>query len=173
MSDYEKNINANRTRKDQFFFSGHPQSPIAPEDQSAGHLNYWPPNKDYVFNVKVKKTKEKETIKIPATGGEMRLYNVYGTFDVKINGQKVTFTIYENDKHLFLPIRDATAGKDSYGAGRYLDVEEQNGHISVDFNLLYAPFCAYNDNYSCPLVPDANRVDVRIEAGEKVFPRHD
>ena len=70
---------------------------------------------------------------------------------------------------VFVPFLDATSGHETYGAGRYLDLEpEQDGTYVLDFNLAYHPSCVYAPNYSCPLTPAENRLPVRIEAGERL-----
>ena len=67
----------------------------------------------------------------------------------------------------FLPFADATSGNETYGAGRYLDVESlPDGRLLVDFNYSYNPYCAYNANWRCPLTPSENRIKVAIRAGE-------
>jgi uncharacterized protein (DUF1684 family) len=71
---------------------------------------------------------------------------------------------------LFLPFRDATSGRETYGGGRYLDIQpNDDGTVTLDFNLAYSPFCAYSDGYSCALPPTENWMSVRIEAGEKTW----
>ena len=70
----------------------------------------------------------------------------------------------------FLPFVDATAPDETYGAGRYLDIEPiGDGKFLIDFNYAYNPYCAYNDKWSCPIPPKENRLKVRIEAGEKKY----
>ena len=70
---------------------------------------------------------------------------------------------------VFVPFIDATSGHETYGAGRYLDLEaEPDGTYSLDFNLAYHPYCVYAPTYSCPLTPAENRLPVRIEAGERL-----
>ncbi len=70
---------------------------------------------------------------------------------------------------LFVPFLDETSGRETYGAGRYLDIEpEEDGTYSLDFNLAYHPSCAYDVRFSCPLTPAENRLDLRIEAGERL-----
>lgn len=72
----------------------------------------------------------------------------------------------------FVPFRDKTSGRETYGAGRYLDIEtSQNGAVTIDFNQAYNPYCAYNDAYSCPLPPVENWLSVPIEAGELDYQR--
>ncbi len=69
---------------------------------------------------------------------------------------------------LFIPFRDATSGKETYGAGRYLEVEvNPSGRYVLDFNLAYNPYCAYSDLYICPLPPGENWLRVEIRGGEK------
>src|SRR5207302_4677911 len=75
---------------------------------------------------------------------------------------------------LFLSFRDATAGGETYGAGRYLldtvkgsDLGMQEGELVLDFNFAYNPSCAYDPQWVCPLAPPANRLSVSIWAGER------
>jgi uncharacterized protein (DUF1684 family) len=76
---------------------------------------------------------------------------------------------------LFLPFRDATAGTETYGAGRYLldtvkgaDLgADGDGRLVLDFNFAYNPSCSYDDRWACPLAPPANRLEVGIRAGER------
>ena len=75
---------------------------------------------------------------------------------------------------VFVPFRDATSGSESYGAGRYLldtvkgaDLGGDDGTLVLDFNFAYNPSCAWDDRWACPLTPPANRLDVRIPAGER------
>ena len=70
---------------------------------------------------------------------------------------------------MFVPFLDATSGGETYGAGRYLDLEpDEDGTYAIDFNLAYHPSCVYAPQFSCPLTPAENRVAVRIEAGERL-----
>lgn len=74
-----------------------------------------------------------------------------------------------------MPFKDRTSGKETYGAGRYLDLDPvadrtDDGLWIVDFNRAYNPWCAYSDQYACPFVPPENWLDVSIQAGEKQFP---
>jgi uncharacterized protein (DUF1684 family) len=69
-----------------------------------------------------------------------------------------------------LPVVDGLAGKETYGAGRYLEPTlAGRGKLLVDFNYSYNPYCAYNENWSCPITPFENRLKIPIRAGEKIF----
>lgn len=72
---------------------------------------------------------------------------------------------------LFIPFYDKSNGKSTYGGGRYLDVKMDNvdDSLVLDFNKAYNPYCAYNDQFACPVPPEENRLNVSITAGEKDF----
>jgi uncharacterized protein (DUF1684 family) len=73
-----------------------------------------------------------------------------------------------SEPRLFVLFRDATNRDETYGAGRFLYATLPDGDRTVlDFNLAYSPPCAFNPWVSCPLAPPSNRLDVRVEAGEK------
>lgn len=76
---------------------------------------------------------------------------------------------------LFLPLRDGTAGRGSYGGGRYLldtvkgaDLGAQGGRLIIDLNFLYHPSCRYESSWLCPLATPGNTVTVPVEAGERL-----
>ncbi len=77
---------------------------------------------------------------------------------------------------LFLPFRDATSGKTTFGGGRYLldaiksaDLgSDADSRLILDFNFAYHPSCALNDAYVCPLAPPENTLPVSVEAGERL-----
>jgi hypothetical protein len=76
-------------------------------------------------------------------------------------------------KELFFIFRDATAGKETYPAGRFLySAMPKDGQVVLDFNKAYSPPCAFTSFATCPLPPKQNRLDLRIEAGEKRPPEH-
>jgi uncharacterized protein (DUF1684 family) len=85
--------------------------------------------------------------------------------------QTLTAYIFEGGDaaNVFVPFADATSGSETYGAGRYLDIErEEDGTYSLDFNLAYHPSCAYDERFTCPLTPAENRLAVPIRAGERL-----
>jgi len=104
----------------------------------------------------------------------------YGTFEFEIDGAPLRLSAYKSvpaaahhheSESLFVPFHDVTSGKETYGAARYLDIEEQPGdEYVVDFNVAYNPYCAYSEDYVCPFPPRENWLAVPIRAGEKNFP---
>ena len=75
-----------------------------------------------------------------------------------------------NAQELFYIFRDETAGKETYGAGRFLYSDmPRDGRVVLDFNKAYNPPCSFTPYATCPLPPPENRLPVRIEAGEKKY----
>jgi len=73
-------------------------------------------------------------------------------------------------KSLFFIFRDTTSGKQTYGAGRFLDTDlPKDGKVTLDFNKAYNPPCVFTDYATCPLPPKENHLSVAIEAGEKKY----
>lgn len=80
---------------------------------------------------------------------------------------------------VFLSFADATSGKESYGACRYLldtvkgaDLGERDGKLVLDFNFSYNPSCAYDPRWVCPLAPPGNRLPFAVRAGERAPSGH-
>lgn len=162
-----------RAEKDAFF-KNHPQSPLMPAQRRAfTGLAYFAENAALRLEVVVTEFDPKEPIRVQTTTGEVREYRRFGRFEFAVEGQTAALTIYLTEHGYFLPFVDALAGKETYGAGRYVEPEVLGGgKFLVDFNLAYNPYCAYNENFSCPLTPFENRLKVPIRAGEKLWPGH-
>jgi uncharacterized protein (DUF1684 family) len=76
---------------------------------------------------------------------------------------------------VFVPVKDALAGKSTYGGGRYLldtvkgaDLGGGDGRLILDFNFAYNPSCAYDPAWTCPLAPSGNTLTRPLLAGELV-----
>jgi uncharacterized protein (DUF1684 family) len=172
---YEDQILELRQGKDDFFRSSH-QSPI-PHDHRHGYpgLRYYAPDEHYrIEGLRLEPDLDPtNTTEIVTSDGKTREAWRVGTlaFDVTGGTGKLASYTFEPGptSELFIPFRDATSGGETYGAGRYLDLEpEEDGSYALDFNLAYNPWCAYAPQYSCPLPPRENWLTIRIEAGEQV-----
>lgn len=133
---------------------------------------------DLKYRVKAKfiKTKNPQPFDLPTSSGKTKSYREYGKATFILDGKTYVLTIYQSldliklkkyKDHLFLPFRDATNNKETYGGGKYMDLKiPQNDTIILDFNQSYQPYCAYNAyDYSCPIVPEENKLAVEIRAG--------
>ena len=176
-SHWEEQIRAEREQKDRFFAT-HPQSPLpARERRAFGGLGYFPADPSYRFELGLIEHPTKEAIETGDTAGQMRTLWRWGEFRFQIAGQECALQAYKSDadeESLFVPFRDVTSGKETYGAGRYLDLDPErhltaNGKWIVDLNEGYNPWCAYSEDYACPFVPPENWLKVPVRAGEKSY----
>ena len=161
-----------RKKKDHFFEKD-PHSPLSKEQKAAFQgLDYFPDNPDLRLVTEVKPFEVQEEVQIQTSTGDVQPYTRFGILAFDIEGQKVSLTLFiGKDGDPFVPFADLTSGKETYGAGRYLEPEElDDGKYLIDFNLAYNPWCAYSPAYSCPLPPEENRLKVAIQAGEKNYP---
>jgi uncharacterized protein (DUF1684 family) len=165
-----------RMEKDVFFRS-EDNSPILPNERPDFHgLSYYPVNPDLRFSVTLHRYARPNSIRLTTNTGEIRSGLRYGYFDFKVANQNCRLQVYRledaasHEASLFIPFRDATSGKETYGAGRYIDLKENtSGIYDLDFNRAYNPYCAYNTKYSCPVPPAENTLGVPIRAGEKKY----
>ncbi|HNR85220.1 MAG TPA: DUF1684 domain-containing protein [Taishania sp.] len=133
-------------------------------------------NKDYRVKAKFKVKKGKK-FEIPTSSGRTKLYQSRGYVVFELHQQKVKLYVYQDVKlsqqeaykdYLLLPFKDLTNGKETYGAGRYLDLKmPEKSTVILDFNLAYNPYCAYSHRYNCPIPPKENHLQISIQAGEK------
>lgn len=156
------------------------KSPLMKEDfKSFKGLDFFPLNKKYIVEATFIRTKKEKAFGMKTTTSRTPLYVKYGELHFTIDGKKLKLNIYKNldlskksgyEDYLFLPFSDLTCGKESYIGGRYVDMRIQKGKTwIIDFNKAYNPYCAYNYEYSCPIVPLENDLDVEILAGVKKF----
>ena len=112
-----------------------------------------------------------------SAGGEMAFFAI-GTLHFELRGETHSLELMWLDAYgggLFLPFRDATCGETTYGGGRYLldgakgaDLGAHGDRLILDFNFAYHPSCAHDPQWSCPLAPPGNRLDIAIEGGERL-----
>lgn len=176
--EYRDAIEGFREDKDDFFAT-HPRSPIPEADRAAfDGLPYYDVDEALVFEALPLESyvgDEPSHFQIPTSDGQLRPAHRAGILRFAIDGQPLQLTAYTFDggdgDSLFVPVLDGTSGNETYGAGRYLDIEpEEDGTFTLDFNLLYHPSCVYDPRFSCPLTPAENRLPIRIEAGERLAP---
>lgn len=147
------------------------QSPLTPAQRASfAGLTYFEPNPLLDLVVTVERFEKPENIEMQTNTGATRWFVRYGRFSFEVEGETVELTLYLMPPHAyFLPFVDSLAGQETYGAGRYIDVEPLGGdQFAVDFNKAYNPLCAYNDGWVCPIPPAENRLAVPIRAGEKL-----
>lgn len=173
-----------RQGRDQLF-RDHPQSPLTAEARASfTGLRYFPPDPQYVVKARLEPADLSE-LEID-TGGEDGVirYRRAGRLEFTIAGELGRLTVFSLIGYgggLFLPFRDGTSARETYGAGRYLFDTAKNTdglslqlkagtqNVTVDFNYAYNPSCAYDARWCCPLAPRENWLGAAIRAGEMVY----
>lgn len=137
---------------------------------------FFPVDLKYRVSAQFTVTENAVPFDLPTSSGKTKPYKEFGKASFVLDDKRFIVTVYQSlslleqpdfEDYLFLPFRDATNGKETYGGGKYLDLKIPEGNIIIlDFNKSYQPFCAYNAyDYNCPLVPEENFLPIRIEAG--------
>jgi len=135
-------------------------------------LKWYPVNEAY--RIAARWVAEPQKITLPNILGQTSQEASPGYAEFDLAGQHLRLTpVEETPGELFFVFRDLTAGKDTYGSGRFLDTPmPENGKVVLDFNMAYNPPCAFTPYATCPLPPKQNRLPVRIEAGERKYGNH-
>lgn len=161
------------------FFKDATSSPLKDKDRKNFEgLDFFKFDSTYVVLASLKRTPESEPFKMRTSTKRLPVYKVFGELEFTLKGEFLKLNIYQNieseDKdYLFLPFLDQTNGETSYSGGRYIETSIPEGNkMIIDFNEAFNPYCAYNDKYSCPIVPRVNYLPIKIEAGVKAFKKH-
>ncbi len=141
-------------------------------------LNYFPVNPAYKLKAKLIKNPKLQEVKLLTYQNILKTFVRYAFLEFEINGVKYRLSAFKtperlDSKELFVPFKDKTSGNETYSAGRFLDVVEEGDECTIDFNLAYNPLCSYNPHWNCPIPPKENELNVRIEAGEKVYSKEE
>ena len=171
-----------RSVRDELFAT-HPQSPIPEGDRARfpglAYFDYDPQARVLAGAVEA----EPEHYDIQTSGEGSYGFTRFAVTSFTLYGQELTLELYWLDGYgggVFLPFRDGTSGRSTYGAGRYLldtvkgsDLGMQGGRLVLDFNFAYNPSCAYDPRWVCPLAPPPNRMTLAVRAGERAPRRGD
>lgn len=135
-------------------------------------LVYFDPDSSYRVSAHVKFVAH-EPIVFKTNTERSPLYYKFCRLDFKLHDSACSLVAYAEDSlgrtGLFIPFKDKSNYDFTYGGGRYIECA-YNGEKDIfvlDFNTAFNPYCHYNHNYSCPLVPYENTLPVSINAGEK------
>lgn len=172
----ESNLLRFRENRDKLFrdpvFSPLPRNEIA----GFGGLKYYEFSAEFIVRAILERAEGEQVFMMPASTGPARRYLKYGVARFRLNGADRKLTIFRSESSakrngsLFLPFRDETSGRETYGAGRYIDIAAPSGNeITIDFNYAYSPSCAFSDEFACALPPRDNFLGTPVRAGEKKY----
>ncbi len=129
--------------------------------------HWFPVKPEYRIEARFLPYSEPKKIRVPSVVGIPEELESPGVVEFQLHGRTVRLTAVSAGDSLWFIFRDATSGKSTYGAARFLYAEmPKDGKVILDFNKAYNPPCAFTPYATCPLPPRENRLDVPIEAGE-------
>jgi len=170
-------------------FREHPQSPVRAAERSSFRAHHFEFDPALRFEVVVEPAKAEQTTRsaspfgslvLPVSAGGTMRFTLIGRVEIPFADGERQLSLYWMEGYaggLFLPFRDATNGRETYGAGRYLldaaKAADLGGDLRrrtliLDFNFAYQPSCAFDPKWACPLAPPENRLDIEVRAGERV-----
>jgi uncharacterized protein (DUF1684 family) len=142
-------------------------------------LDFFKLDSTLMVKANLKRTPDSKWFKMQTTTSRLSNERVYGVLSFELQGQTFELNVYQGKDlmkeegftdYLFLPFLDNTNGDATYGGGRYIDLRiPLDKELEIDFNTAYNPYCAYNEKYSCPIVPRENYLDMEVRAGVKKF----
>ena len=173
--DYQEKIETERERQFKYIrFNA--ESPLT-DEQKRGlqSLKFYPIDPAYRVKARLLPIEIKKVREVPLTDGSTERYLEHSWAEFELGGKtnKVLLlqSLSESDmRNFFLAFADETSGKETYGGGRYLNVRQDGKNsITIDFNLAFNPYCAYNPDFACPLPPRENILGIAIPVGEKNY----
>jgi uncharacterized protein (DUF1684 family) len=171
-TEFQKELNAE--------YKDASKSPLKAKDRKKFEgLDFFKFDSVYLVKATLKRRPGSEWFNMKTTTSRVSPERIFGVLTFELKGTICTLNVYQGkdtmkdegyEDYLFLPFLDVTNGDGSYGGGRYIDLRIPEGDtMTIDFNTSYNPYCAYNEKYSCPIVPRVNNMDVEVKAGVKVF----
>lgn len=167
-------------------YSDKKTSPLTDEDfKTFKSLDFFPIDSAYKVTATLTYVTDAPVFEMQTTTDRLPLYKTYALAKFTLKGKVFEVPVYQSQElmsdpqytdYLFLPFKDLTNGKESYGGGRFLDLKfppNLGTTMVIDFNEAYNPYCAYNHRFSCPIPPDANVLDIEIPAGVKAYKQHE
>jgi len=155
------------------------RSPFYNKKSELKKLRFFRPKSKYRVECTFHRTPDEKPFEMATYSGKVKPFIKFGILTFKIAGKQHHLAVYQNLKykkispeHLFLPFKDLTCNKKTYGGGRYIDLkltDIKGTKVTLDFNQAYNPWCAFSGGYNCPVPPKENHLPIAIKAGEKKF----
>lgn len=169
-SQYIKDVKDFRAMKNEGF-TNPTSSPLSKKELvKFKGLSYFEVDQTYCLQAKFVASKIPKYISLFESDDVKQIHLVRGKLHFKINNTNCSLLAYSSagqaQHSLFIPFSDTH--KNSYPGGRYVDAKLINDSTcTLDFNLSYNPYCVYNEKYKCAIVPETNRLEIKIPAGEQ------
>ncbi len=168
----------------EWLFREHPQSPIPAAQRADFRSRHFDHDPRLRFVVPVEPAPAADpnalALDLPNSGSETLSFRRVGVVRLSFPDDEQRLSVFWLAGYaggLFIPFRDATNGRQTYGAGRYLvdaaksadlGADESTGDLILDFNFATQPSCAFDPRWACPLAPPENRLGIEVRAGERL-----
>jgi uncharacterized protein (DUF1684 family) len=174
-TDFQRELNAE--------YKDATKSPLKDKDRKDfTGLDFFKFDSIYVVSAILKRSPDSDWFDMKTTTSRVTNERIYGILSFVLKDGTYKLNVYQGkdlmnkegfEDYLFLPFLDNTNGDTTYGGGRYIDLRiSEDDIIIIDFNKAYNPYCAYNEKYSCPIVPRVNYLSIEVKAGVKAFRKH-
>lgn len=174
---YEERVIADRAQKDEDFRApDNTYSPIPAAIRATfPPLPYYPVRPEYRVPAVLAETRSNPPVVIELLNSAHQLERKVkvGTLSFSLAGAAYSLSAFAEDvgrvQRLWVPFRDLTSGIETFGGGRYMDLDRTaTGLYDLDFNRAYHPYCVYETSWVCPYPPPENRLSIAIRAGERL-----
>ena len=146
-------------------------SPIANIKDFSG-IKYFEANKNYILSADYQALSSTTQSMILMTDSTQSEIKKVGNATFSMNGKIFTVSVFDEGKYFLLPFTDLTSSKETYGGGRFINIPKDklvDNKIEIDFNNAHNFYCAYNENFVCPIPPKENFIAMEVNAGEKKY----
>lgn len=135
------------------------------------HLDWYPVNEEWRVTARFVSFPQPRQLVLDTIIGEQETVQSPGYVEFERNGEHYRLQAVSSGKSLFFVFRDATSGRTTYAASRFLraPLPDANGNVTLDFNRAENPPCAFTNYATCPLPPPDNRLSLAVEAGERKY----
>lgn len=174
MDEYVEELATEREMKDRFM-AGHPESPfVAERVPGFAGLQYFDIDPAFCLRAKLERLDAPREAWLRTNRDGQAEVRYVGDLVFELAGRDLRLRVFHAGAGIgtsvFVPFRDTTSGRESYGPGRYLTLElNEEDLYDLDFNRAFNPYCAYTDAYECGFPPAENDLPVAVRAGEKAW----
>jgi uncharacterized protein (DUF1684 family) len=170
---YTRELQEERRARDEFMGRDR-ESPFVSAGVPFHPLRYFPISKRYVVEARLVRNDRPVEAYLRTNRDGQSVVRYLGDLRFTLRAQPLSLRLFHAGEgvgtSVFVPFRDGTSGRQSYGPGRYLTLElTEDDRYRLDFNRAFNPYCAYTDAYECGFPPAENDLPIPISAGEMVW----
>ena len=170
---WRRELLTERTMKDEFM-ARHPESPFVAGRVPFHALQYFPPDPGLRVRARLDRRPVPEEAYLRTNRNNQAVMRYLGDLVFRIGRTAGRLRVFHAGEgvgsSVFVPFRDRTSGRETYGDGRYLTLElNEQDDYELDFNRAFNPYCAYTDEFECSFAPAENDLPVAVRAGERLW----